>query len=180
MNGHVANSAIRWRLTRSRPQDHGSKREQSDVDRAPHPAGRILGKRDRRIFIRPILVYNVLMTIRLGGFPRRQMRVVRGLTCAVLLILAACVGGTTSAGVLRCHGTNSEGLIPSSPAGSSPTRRTSGRERSSSIRPVIFSTSSTMPNRPFAMAWASAGKALSGPGVRQSVASRNGPTRTAA
>ena len=27
------------------------------------------------------------------------MRVVRGLTCGVLLILAACVGGTTSAGI---------------------------------------------------------------------------------
>ena len=39
------------------------------------------------------------MKIRLGGFPRRQMRVVRGLTCAVLLILAACVGGPTSAGI---------------------------------------------------------------------------------
>ena len=39
------------------------------------------------------------MKIRLGVFPRRQMRVVRGLTCAVLLILAVCVGGTTSAGV---------------------------------------------------------------------------------
>jgi lipoprotein-anchoring transpeptidase ErfK/SrfK len=43
--------------------------------------------------------YTVLMKIRLGGFPRRQMRVVRGLTCAVLLILAACVGGTTNAGI---------------------------------------------------------------------------------
>ena len=40
-----------------------------------------------------------VMKIRLGGFPRRQMRVVRGLTCGVLLILAACVGGTTSAGI---------------------------------------------------------------------------------
>ena len=39
------------------------------------------------------------MKIRLGGFTGRQMRVVRGLTCAVLLILAACVGGTTSAGI---------------------------------------------------------------------------------
>ena len=38
------------------------------------------------------------MKIRLGVFPRRQMRVVRGLACAVLLILAACIGGTTSAG----------------------------------------------------------------------------------
>ena len=39
------------------------------------------------------------MKIRLGVSPRRQMRVVRGLTCAVLLILAACVGGTTSASI---------------------------------------------------------------------------------
>src|SRR6516225_1523140 len=39
------------------------------------------------------------MKIRLGGFPRRRMRVVRGIACAVLLILAACVGGTTSAGI---------------------------------------------------------------------------------
>ena len=38
------------------------------------------------------------MKIRLGGFPRRQMWVVRGLACAVLLILVACIGGTTSAG----------------------------------------------------------------------------------
>jgi hypothetical protein len=40
----------------------------------------------------------VFMKIRLGVFPRWQMRVVRGLACAALLILAACIGGTTSAG----------------------------------------------------------------------------------
>jgi lipoprotein-anchoring transpeptidase ErfK/SrfK len=45
------------------------------------------------------------------------------------------------------HGNNREGLIPPSPAKSSPTRRTSGREGSSSTRAVIFSTSSTTPNR---------------------------------
>src|SRR6185437_12478761 len=39
------------------------------------------------------------MKIRVGGFPRRQIRVVRGLTCAVLLIFVACVGGTTSADI---------------------------------------------------------------------------------
>ena len=37
------------------------------------------------------------MKIRLGGFPRRQIPVARGLACAVLLMLAACLGGTTSA-----------------------------------------------------------------------------------
>jgi hypothetical protein len=39
------------------------------------------------------------MKIRLGGFPRRKMQVVRGIACGVLLILAACVGGTTNAGI---------------------------------------------------------------------------------
>jgi len=39
------------------------------------------------------------MKIGLKDFPRRQMRGVRGLTCAVLLILVACVGGTTNAGI---------------------------------------------------------------------------------
>ena len=39
----------------------------------------------------------------------------------------------------------------------------------------IFFTSSTTPDRPFAMAWASARKALFGPGARQCIASRNGP-----
>ena len=73
------------------------------------------------------------------------------------------------------RGDNREGLIPPSPARSSPTRHTSGRERSSSIRIIIFFTSSTTPDRPFAMAWASARKALSGPGARQCIASRNGP-----
>ena len=50
---------------------------------------------------------------------------------------------------LRCRGNNREGLIPPSPATSSPTRHTSGRERSSSIRVVIFFTSFTTPHRPF-------------------------------
>ena len=63
------------------------------------------------------------------------------------------------------RGSNSEGLIPLSPDRSSPIRRTSRRERSSSIRVVIFSTSSMTPDKPFALAWASARKALSGPGA---------------
>ena len=39
------------------------------------------------------------MKIRLGVFPRRQKWVVRGLACVVVLILAACIGGTTSADI---------------------------------------------------------------------------------
>ena len=42
-------------------------------------------------------------------------------------------------------GNDREGLIPPLPARSSPTQHTSGRERSSSIRVVIFFTSSTTP-----------------------------------
>ena len=42
-----------------------------------------------------------------------------------------------------------EALTPPSPDRSSPTRRTSRRERSSSIRVVIFSTSSMTLDKPF-------------------------------
>ena len=39
------------------------------------------------------------MKISFGGLPGRQIRVVRGVACAVLLALAACAGGTTNAGI---------------------------------------------------------------------------------
>jgi lipoprotein-anchoring transpeptidase ErfK/SrfK len=39
------------------------------------------------------------MKIGFAGLPRRQMRVVRGVACAVLLALAACAGGTTNSGI---------------------------------------------------------------------------------
>jgi lipoprotein-anchoring transpeptidase ErfK/SrfK len=52
------------------------------------------------------------MKIGLGVFLRRQMRVVRGVTCAVLLILVACVGGTTSAGIYTMPWYQQLGLNP--------------------------------------------------------------------
>src|ERR1700758_4864823 len=35
----------------------------------------------------------------LGGLPHRRMRIVQGVACAVLLVLAALAGGTTNAGI---------------------------------------------------------------------------------
>ena len=104
------------------------------------------------------------------------MRVVRGLTCAVLLILAACVGGPTSAGIYTMPWDQQRGPNPvfARQVVAYPTHEPPGT--------IIIDPASH-----FLYFIHDAGRAirygvgvgrLSGPGVRQSIESGSGPTGT--
>ena len=102
------------------------------------------------------------------------MRVVRGLACAVLLIISACVGGTTSAGIFTPW---------EQPAGANPAfaRQVVAYPTHELPGTIIVDPASHFlyfihdAGQAIRYGVGVGGKALSGPGVQQSIASRNGP-----
>src|SRR5437016_9658344 len=115
------------------------------------------------------------MKIRLGGFPRRQMQFVRGVACAVLLILAACVGGTTSADIFTMPWEQRRGPNPAfaRQVVAYPTHERPGTIIVDPASHFLYFIHDAGQAIRYGVGVGAEG--LSGPGVRQSIASRNGP-----